>query len=222
MPAVPNEPLTVSAISLFLGSRSVAGCYSGTAKDSQDILEFSALTSVHPTDRETFAQPRGGSLRTDAQRQGAVPRCPNPARSCRAMERTASTKLAIRPVDCSASSSSVLSFIRKAIHRTASPKAFFGKSSRSETSALVSNPAPTSTGAIFQASLTPPSRSQAVSASSESSAQSSACQPKDSSKPRPLVRSTDPSIHAQACGATDGRPMAVKIDPGIDAQARWQ
>ena len=106
------------------------------------------------------------------------------------MERTASTKLAIRPVDCSASSSSVLSFIRKAIHRTASPKAFFGKSSRSETSALVSNPAPTSTGAIFQASLTPPSRSQAVSASSESSAQSSACQPKDSSKPAHYA--TDP------------------------------
>jgi D-arabinose 1-dehydrogenase-like Zn-dependent alcohol dehydrogenase len=48
MPAVPNEPLTVSAVSLFLGSRSVAGWYSGTAKDSQDTLEFSALTGVHP------------------------------------------------------------------------------------------------------------------------------------------------------------------------------
>ena len=48
MPAVPNEPLTVSAVSLFLGSRSVAGWYSGTARDSQDTLEFSALTGVHP------------------------------------------------------------------------------------------------------------------------------------------------------------------------------
>ena len=48
MPAVPNEPLTVSAVSLFLGSRSVAGWYSGTAKDSQETLEFSALTGVHP------------------------------------------------------------------------------------------------------------------------------------------------------------------------------
>jgi D-arabinose 1-dehydrogenase-like Zn-dependent alcohol dehydrogenase len=48
MPAVPNEPLTVSAMPLFLGSRSVAGWYSGTAKDSQDTLEFSALTGVHP------------------------------------------------------------------------------------------------------------------------------------------------------------------------------
>ena len=48
MPAVPNEPLTVSAVSLFLGSRSAAGWYSGTAKDSQDTLELSALTGVHP------------------------------------------------------------------------------------------------------------------------------------------------------------------------------
>ena len=33
---------------LFLGNRSVVGWYSGTAKDSQDTLEFSALTGVHP------------------------------------------------------------------------------------------------------------------------------------------------------------------------------
>jgi len=48
MPAAPNEPLTVSAMPLFLGNRSVEGWYSGTAKDSQDTLEFSALTGVHP------------------------------------------------------------------------------------------------------------------------------------------------------------------------------
>ena len=48
MPAVPNEPLAVSAVSLILGSRSVAGWYAGTAKDSQDTMEFSALTGVHP------------------------------------------------------------------------------------------------------------------------------------------------------------------------------
>src|SRR2546427_1813240 len=46
--AAPNEPLTVSAASLFMGRRSVAGWYSGTAKDSQDTLEISALTGVHP------------------------------------------------------------------------------------------------------------------------------------------------------------------------------
>jgi D-arabinose 1-dehydrogenase-like Zn-dependent alcohol dehydrogenase len=48
VPAAPNEPLTVSAASLLMGRRSVAGWYSGTAKDSQDTLEFSALTGVHP------------------------------------------------------------------------------------------------------------------------------------------------------------------------------
>jgi D-arabinose 1-dehydrogenase-like Zn-dependent alcohol dehydrogenase len=48
MPAVPNEPLTISPMSLFLERRSVLGWYSGTAKDSQDTLEFSALTGVHP------------------------------------------------------------------------------------------------------------------------------------------------------------------------------
>ena len=38
----------VSAASLFLGRRSVAGSYSGTAKDSEDTLAFSALAGVHP------------------------------------------------------------------------------------------------------------------------------------------------------------------------------
>jgi D-arabinose 1-dehydrogenase-like Zn-dependent alcohol dehydrogenase len=36
-------------MSLVAGRQSVAGWYSGTAKDSQDTLEFSALTGVHPT-----------------------------------------------------------------------------------------------------------------------------------------------------------------------------
>ena len=48
VPAAPNDPLTISAASLFLQRRSVVGWYSGTAKDSQDTLEFSALTGVHP------------------------------------------------------------------------------------------------------------------------------------------------------------------------------
>jgi len=48
MPAAPTEPLTISPMSLFLERRSVLGWYSGTAKDSQDTLEFSALTHVHP------------------------------------------------------------------------------------------------------------------------------------------------------------------------------
>ena len=48
MPAGPAEPLTVSMMSLIAGRRSVAGWYSGTAKDSQDTLEFSAPTGVRP------------------------------------------------------------------------------------------------------------------------------------------------------------------------------
>src|SRR5215212_11456564 len=48
VPAAPSEPLTISMFSLISGRRSVAGWYSGTAKDSQDTMEFSVLTGVHP------------------------------------------------------------------------------------------------------------------------------------------------------------------------------
>jgi D-arabinose 1-dehydrogenase-like Zn-dependent alcohol dehydrogenase len=48
VPAAPAEPLTVSVLSLIMGRRSVAGWYSGTARDSQDTLEFSTLSGVHP------------------------------------------------------------------------------------------------------------------------------------------------------------------------------
>ncbi|HKP13111.1 MAG TPA: alcohol dehydrogenase [Blastocatellia bacterium] len=48
VPAAPAEPLTVNVFSLIMGRRSVAGWYSGTARDSQDTLEFSASSGVHP------------------------------------------------------------------------------------------------------------------------------------------------------------------------------
>src|SRR6266487_3522990 len=48
VPAAPSEPLSISVMPLIMGRRSVSGCYSGTARDSQDTLEFSALTGVHP------------------------------------------------------------------------------------------------------------------------------------------------------------------------------
>ena len=48
VPAAPAEPLTVSVMPLIMGRRSVAGWYSGTARDSQDTMEFSARTGVHP------------------------------------------------------------------------------------------------------------------------------------------------------------------------------
>ena len=48
VPAAPSDPLLVSVMALIAGRRSVSGCYSGTARDSQDTLEFSALADVHP------------------------------------------------------------------------------------------------------------------------------------------------------------------------------
>jgi D-arabinose 1-dehydrogenase-like Zn-dependent alcohol dehydrogenase len=48
VPAAPTEPLSINVLSLIFGRRSVAGWYSGTARDSQDTLEFSQLSGVHP------------------------------------------------------------------------------------------------------------------------------------------------------------------------------
>ena len=50
MAGVPSEPLSVNPLSLFSGERSVAGWYSGTARDSQDTLEFSAVNRRTPDD----------------------------------------------------------------------------------------------------------------------------------------------------------------------------
>src|SRR5881397_82105 len=71
VPAAPAEPLIVSVLSLIMGRRSVAGWYSGTARDSQDTLEFSALTGVHPMIEkyplsrvaEAYEQMHGGKAR---------------------------------------------------------------------------------------------------------------------------------------------------------------
>jgi D-arabinose 1-dehydrogenase-like Zn-dependent alcohol dehydrogenase len=48
IPAAPNDPLTISVTPLIMGRRQISGWYSGTARDSQDTLEFSALRGVHP------------------------------------------------------------------------------------------------------------------------------------------------------------------------------
>jgi D-arabinose 1-dehydrogenase-like Zn-dependent alcohol dehydrogenase len=47
------QPLTISPLQLIPGRRSVVGWPSGTAKDSEDTLNFSALTGVRPM-IETF------------------------------------------------------------------------------------------------------------------------------------------------------------------------
>ena len=48
VPAAPRDPLTINLFSLILKRSSVAGWYSGTAKDSEETLESSALSGVHP------------------------------------------------------------------------------------------------------------------------------------------------------------------------------
>lgn len=48
VPAAPSEPLSINTLSLILRRSAVSGWYSGTARDSQDTMEFSALSSVHP------------------------------------------------------------------------------------------------------------------------------------------------------------------------------
>jgi D-arabinose 1-dehydrogenase-like Zn-dependent alcohol dehydrogenase len=42
------EPLSVSPLQLIMARRSILGWPSGTAKDSEDMLQFSALTGVRP------------------------------------------------------------------------------------------------------------------------------------------------------------------------------
>ena len=48
VPAASAEPLSISVFSLIMRRSSVAGWYSGTARDSQETLEFSSLSGVHP------------------------------------------------------------------------------------------------------------------------------------------------------------------------------
>ena len=46
--AAPHDNVEVSPLLLLMGSRSVAGHYSGYAKDSEDTLDFAVLTGVRP------------------------------------------------------------------------------------------------------------------------------------------------------------------------------
>lgn len=71
VPAAPAEPLMINMFSLIAKRSSVAGWYSGTARDSQDTLEFSELSDVHPMiekyplDRvaEAYEQMHSGKVR---------------------------------------------------------------------------------------------------------------------------------------------------------------
>src|SRR5260370_17977791 len=71
VPAAPADPLSINVLSLIMGRRSVAGWYSGTARDSQATMEFSALNDFHPMiktyslDRvaEAYEQMHSGKVR---------------------------------------------------------------------------------------------------------------------------------------------------------------
>jgi D-arabinose 1-dehydrogenase-like Zn-dependent alcohol dehydrogenase len=71
VPAAPAEPLTINVFSLIMKRNSLVGWYSGTAMDSQDTMEFSALSGVHPMiekyplDRvaEAYEQMHSGKVR---------------------------------------------------------------------------------------------------------------------------------------------------------------
>ncbi len=42
------EPLSISPLQIIMSRRSIQGCPSGTAKDSEEALQFSALDGVRP------------------------------------------------------------------------------------------------------------------------------------------------------------------------------
>jgi propanol-preferring alcohol dehydrogenase len=71
VPAAPAEPLSINMFSLIKSRSAVSGWYSGTARDSQDTIEFSALSGVHPLiekyplDRvaEAYEQMHSGKVR---------------------------------------------------------------------------------------------------------------------------------------------------------------
>jgi D-arabinose 1-dehydrogenase-like Zn-dependent alcohol dehydrogenase len=68
---VPSKPFEVSAIPLVMGNREIRGWASGTGMDSEDTLNFSALTGVkpkielYPLDKapEAFARMESGKAR---------------------------------------------------------------------------------------------------------------------------------------------------------------
>ena len=47
-----SDPMAVNGLLLISGRKSIQGWASGTAKDSEDTLNFSALTGRAPDDRE--------------------------------------------------------------------------------------------------------------------------------------------------------------------------
>jgi len=79
VPAAPNEPLTISALPL-LGKAIGGGLVLRHGERFTGHTGVQRVVRRASHDREISAEPRGGSLRTDAQRQGALPGRPEHGR----------------------------------------------------------------------------------------------------------------------------------------------
>ena len=67
------DPMQIPPFALIPGSTGVIGHASGTSKDSEDTLRFSALRHP-PADRDVPARAGGRGLRADDERRRALPR----------------------------------------------------------------------------------------------------------------------------------------------------
>ena len=77
VPAAPAEPLTVSALPLIMGQAISGGLVLRHSEGFAGHFGIQRVERRASDDREISAEPRGGSLRTDAQRQSALPRRPD-------------------------------------------------------------------------------------------------------------------------------------------------
>ena len=70
----PDQPLEITGRLLIAGRRSISGWPSGSPIDSQDTLAYLRAHRHSADDRSLSARTRARSLRTNAERKGAIPR----------------------------------------------------------------------------------------------------------------------------------------------------
>ena len=68
------QPIEVPPLALITSRRSIAGWPSGTSSDSEDTMDFSVLSGIHPMIETYPVGTRDGSLRAHDEQQSAVPR----------------------------------------------------------------------------------------------------------------------------------------------------
>ena len=70
-----TDPMTVTPLQLIGARRTIQGWPSGTARDSEDALNFCALTGIRHACGDIPAGTGSGSLRPDAERKGSLSCC---------------------------------------------------------------------------------------------------------------------------------------------------